>query len=260
MLLQGIKAVVTGGGSGIGEATCRRFAAEGAAVAVLDRKEDAAEAVASSLEGDGPFLALAADVSDGAAFGAAIERADQALGGLTTLVNNAGVGNVKPLHDYTDDEWDRLVDVNQRGVFNGMRAAAPLLAANGGGAIVNLASVSGMRPTRGESPYAAAKAATIALSQSGALEYGPLVRVNTVSPGFIDTPLTSFAMGDDEIRGELEAGTPLGRVGTADEVAKVVTFLASDLASYVTGVNLVVDGGSLLPSPQVDRFLNRLLP
>jgi NAD(P)-dependent dehydrogenase (short-subunit alcohol dehydrogenase family) len=255
-LLDGVKAIVTGGGSGIGEATCRRFVAEGATVAVLDRNEEAAAKVAADLGA----VPVVADVASGEAMAAAFAAAEEALGGLNALVNNAGVGNVKPLHEYTDKDWDVLVGVNARGVFNGMRAGAPRIAANGGGAIVNLASVSGIRPTRGESPYAAAKAATIALSQSGALEYGPLVRVNTVSPGFIETPLTSFAMGDDEIRGELEAGTPLGRVGTADEVASVITFLCSPLASYVTGINLVVDGGSLLPSPQVDGFLNRLLP
>lgn len=255
-LLDGVKAVVTGGASGIGEATCRRFVAEGAAVVVLDRNEDASAQLASDLG----VHAVVADVASGDAVDAAMAQADELLGGITVLVNNAGVGNVKPLHEYTDADWDLLVGVNARGVFNGMRAAAPRIVANGGGAIVNLASVSGMRPTRGESPYAAAKAATIALSQSGALEYGPSVRVNTVSPGFIETPLTSFAMGDDEIRGELEAGTPLGRIGSADEVASVIAFLCSPLASYVTGINLVVDGGSLLPSAQVDGFLHRLLP
>jgi NAD(P)-dependent dehydrogenase (short-subunit alcohol dehydrogenase family) len=255
-LLDGAKAIVTGGASGIGEATCRRFVAEGAAVAVLDRNEEAAGKVAADIGA----TAVTCDVADGAAFAEAVAAAEAAMGGLTTLVNNAGIGNVKPLHDYTDDEWDLLIGVNQRGVFNGMRAAAPRIMANGGGAIVNMASVSGIRPTRGESPYAAAKAAAIAYSQSGALEYGPLVRVNTVSPGFIESPLTSFALGDPEIKAELEAGTPLGRIGTSDEVAKAITFLCSDLASYITGINLVVDGGSLLPSPQVDPFLKRLLP
>jgi len=255
-LLDGVKAGITGGGSGIGEATCRWFGAEGARVAVLDRDEASAQRVADEVDG----VAIVVDVASGSAVGEAMTLADAELGGLNALVNNAGVGNVKPLHDYTDDEWDRLVDVNQRGVFNGMRAAAPLIKAAGGGSIVNVASVSGMRPTRGESPYAAAKAATIALSKSGALEYGPDIRVNTVSPGFIKTPLNAFAVDDDEIRAELEAGTPLGRVGTAVEVASVIGFLCSPMASYVTGINLVIDGGSLLPSSQVDRFLNRLLP
>jgi NAD(P)-dependent dehydrogenase (short-subunit alcohol dehydrogenase family) len=255
-LLDGAKAIVTGGASGIGEATCRRFVAEGAAVAVLDRNEEAAAKLAADIGG----VAVVADVASGEQVAAAVASAEEQLGGLTTLVNNAGIGNVKPLHDYTDDDWDLLVNVNQKGVFNGMRAAAPRIIANGGGAIVNMASVSGIRPTRGESPYAAAKAGAIALSQSGALEYGPLVRVNTISPGFIESPLTSFAVGDPEIKAELEAGTPLGRIGSSDEVAKAITFLCSDLASYITGINLVVDGGSLLPSPQVDPLLKRLLP
>jgi NAD(P)-dependent dehydrogenase (short-subunit alcohol dehydrogenase family) len=116
-----------------------------------------------------------------------------------------------------------------------------------------------MRPTRGEAAYSAAKAAVIALTRSAALEYGPMVRVNCVSPGVIDTALTAPLLAGDENRGAIEAGTPLGRVGTATEVADVILFLCSDLAAYVTGVNIAVDGGSLLPSAQVDHALQGFL-
>ncbi|HZB72994.1 MAG TPA: SDR family NAD(P)-dependent oxidoreductase [Acidimicrobiales bacterium] len=253
-LLEGRRAVVTGGGSGIGAATCRRFADEGARVAVLDVDGTSGERVAGSVGG----VAVDADVVDGDALTAAFDRAAAALGGLDTVVNNAGTGNVLPLHDYPDDEWDRLLAVNLKGVFNGTRAAVPHLRAAGPGAtIVNVSSLSGLRPTRGEAPYSAAKAGVVALTMSAALEYGPGVRVNCVSPGFIRTPLTEVACADDATRGELEAATPLGRLGTAEEVAATIAFLCSDLAAYVTGANLVVDGGSALVNAQVDPMLRR---
>jgi NAD(P)-dependent dehydrogenase (short-subunit alcohol dehydrogenase family) len=254
-LLEGQNAVVTGGASGIGAATCRRMAAEGARVAVLDTDLDGATVVADEIDG----LALLADVSDSAALDEAIRRADEELGGLTLLFNNAGVGSINHLHGYDDDAWEQLLAVNLRGVFNGIRIAAPLMRAAGGGAIVNMASVSGVRPTRGEAPYSAAKAGVIALTKSAALEYAPSVRVNCVSPGLIETPLTALALSDEQLRPGIEAGTPLARVGTVDDVAGVVTFLCSDLSAYVTGENILVDGGSTLPSKQVDEMLGAML-
>jgi NAD(P)-dependent dehydrogenase (short-subunit alcohol dehydrogenase family) len=253
-LLEGRRAVVTGGGSGIGAATCRRFVEEGATVAVLDVDAGAAEAVAGAVGG----IAVRADVADGGAVTAAFERAAGGMGGLDTVVNNAGTGNVLPLHDYPDAEWERLLAVNLSGVFHCTRAAVPLLRAAGReGAIVNVSSLSGLRPTRGEAPYSAAKAGVVALTMSAALEYGPSIRVNCVSPGFIRTPLTELAAADDATRTELEGATPLGRLGTADEVAATIAFLCSDLAAYVTGANLVVDGGSALVNAQVDPMLRR---
>lgn len=255
-LLDGGKALVTGGASGIGAATCRRFAAEGARVAVLDVDADGARAVAEEVDG----LVIEADVADPAAMAAAVATAAGGLDGLTCLVNNAGTGNVMRLADYPDAEWNRLLDVNLRGTFHGLRAALPLLRDRGGGTVVNVASVSGLRPTRGEAPYSAAKAAVVSLTRSAALEYAPEVRVNAVAPGFIDTPLTDFAVADPAHAGPIVAGTPLGRIGTAAEVADVILFLASPLARYVTGETVVVDGGSVLGNPQVDAFLSSLLP
>jgi NAD(P)-dependent dehydrogenase (short-subunit alcohol dehydrogenase family) len=255
-LLDGLRVLVTGGASGIGEATVRRMAAEGAAVAVVDRDGDGAHRVAGAVGGVG----LEADVADPAAMAAAADEAVGALGGLGAAFLNAGVGNLKRLHTYTEAEWDRVVDVNLKGTFNGLRAVLPHLVAAGGGSVVTMASVSGVCPTRGEGPYAAAKAGVIALTRSAALEYGPSgVRVNCVSPGFIRTPLTEFAFADPELVGPLEAATPLRRAGTAEEVADVVVFLCSHLARYVTGQNLLVDGGSILPNAQVDPLLRRLL-
>jgi NAD(P)-dependent dehydrogenase (short-subunit alcohol dehydrogenase family) len=254
-LLDGHTALVTGGASGIGAATCRRMATEGARVAVLDSRGDKAQAVAAELGG----LAIECDVADREAMDAAVGQVVDELGSLTLLFNNAGTGAIEHLHLYDDDLFERLLAVNLKGVFNGLRAAAPVMRAAGGGAIVNMASVSGVRPTIGEAPYSAAKAGVIALTKSAALEYAPEVRVNCVSPGLIETPLTAMAIADDALRADVEAGTPLGRVGRADEVAGVVVFLCSELAAYVTGENILVDGGSTLPSGQADGMLHAML-
>jgi NAD(P)-dependent dehydrogenase (short-subunit alcohol dehydrogenase family) len=259
-LLDGRQAIVTGGASGIGAAAARRMAAAGAVVTIFDRNRSGAQAVADEFGG----AALEVDVTDRAGVEAAVDQAAEAMGGLTTIFNNAGIGSMKPLDQYSEKEWDLLVGVNLKGTFNGIGAAIPHLraaAARGEGAsIVNMASVSGLRPTRGEAPYAAAKAGVIALTMSGALEYGPDgVRVNCVSPGWIRTGLTDFAFAVPAYIDPLEAATPLGRAGTADDIADVVVFLASDLARYVTGQNLVVDGGSMLPNAQVDHVLRDLL-
>jgi len=254
-LLQGRRALVTGAGSGIGRATCRRMAEEGAAIAALDVDGDAAASTAAEVGG----VAVTADVADTEALETAVATAAERLGGLDTVFNNAGVGAVAPLHRYSDRRFDRIMDVNLRGTFLGIRAAVPVLRAAGGGTIVNMASVNGLRPARGEGPYSAAKAAVIALTCSAALEYGPEIRVNCVSPGMIDTPLTETVIDNAALRDGLATSTPLGRPGTADEVADVVVFLCSDLAAYLTGVNIPVDGGSLLVNAQVDPMLRGIL-
>ena len=251
---EGHQAVVTGGGSGIGEALCALFAAEGAAVTVLDRNADAAARVAEAVGG----RSVAVDVRDGDAMTSAIQEAAEAMGGLTDLVNNAGLGTAKPLLKYSDKEWALLIGVNLTGVFHGIRAAAPIMLEAGKGSIVNNASLTAIRPTRGEGPYSAAKAGVLALTQNAAMELAPAIRVNAVAPGMVWTPLTELIQGNDEWRTAAESGTPAGRIGSAREVAEVIAFLASDAASYVTGQTIVVDGGSILPSLQSDALLRAI--
>jgi meso-butanediol dehydrogenase/(S,S)-butanediol dehydrogenase/diacetyl reductase len=256
-LLEGKKAVVTGGGSGIGRATCRRMAEEGARVAVFDVNGEAAEVVAQEIGGIG----RAVDVGDVEAVRAAVDDAAGQLGGLSIIYNNAGTSAFNRLHELDPAEWDRVLRVNLTGVWAGIRAAAPLMLAGGGGSIVSTASISGTRPAAGEGPYSASKAAVAALTASAALEYGPSIRVNSVSPGMIRTAMTApwfQYMPDQEER--FVKGTPVGRVGEPEDVADVVVFLCSDLARFVTGQNIVVDGGLTLHGSGVDTIFERVFP
>jgi NAD(P)-dependent dehydrogenase (short-subunit alcohol dehydrogenase family) len=249
--LDGHRAVVTGGGAGIGAATCRELAARGAAVAVLDRDGAAATAVAEEVGG----VALTVDVADPDATTAAVQAAAEALGGLTDVVANAGMGRNKPLHRYTDAEWGLVVGVNLNGTFHTLRAAIPLLLDGGGGSIVTVATLNATRPLQGEAPYSAAKAGVVNLTQTAALEYAPTIRANCVSPGMIGTALTSVITDDPDFTRVAEEGTPLGRIGRPEDVAAVIAFLCSDAAAYLTGQNLVVDGGAGLPNLQADSIV-----
>jgi NAD(P)-dependent dehydrogenase (short-subunit alcohol dehydrogenase family) len=256
-LLDGRTAVVTGGGSGIGRASCRRMAAEGARVAVLDLDGDAAGAVADEIGG----VSFAVDVGDPDALREAVDAAAASLGGLSIIYNNAGTSAFNRLHELEPAEWDRVLRVNLTGVWAGIRAAVPHLLAAGGGAIVSTASISGTRPAAGEGPYAASKAAVAALTASAALEYAPTIRVNAVSPGMIRTAMTApmfeFMPGQVE---RFETGTPVGRIGEPEDVADVVVFLCSDLARFVTGQNIVVDGGLTLHGSGVDGIFDLVFP
>jgi NAD(P)-dependent dehydrogenase (short-subunit alcohol dehydrogenase family) len=250
--LAGHRAIVTGGSSGIGAAILGRFARGGAQVAVLDRK------AAGAVLPEGAVL-IECDVADSAAVDGAIASAVEQLGGLSDLVCNAGMGRNQPLHTYTDEQWALVVGVNLTGTFNCMRAAVPHLLAGGGGSIVTISSANGLRPLPGEAPYSAAKAAVINLTMTAAVEYAPTIRANCVSPGLIETALTAMVTGNPEWRSAAEAGTPAGRIGTADEVAALVGFLCSDEAGYLTGQNIVIDGGAGLPSLQADGLLRTIM-
>ena len=242
--LEGFAAIVTGGASGIGAATAAQFAREGATVAVFDRT-------------GGPDD-YEVDVRDGEAVAAAVHDFVRRAGRLDIVVNNAGVGDLRPLHTVDDKVWHRVVDVNLTGTFNLMRAAVPVMQAGGRGAIVNVASVSGITPTRNEAAYSAAKAGVIALTKSGALEYGPTVRVNCVAPGYVRTPLVAMFEQYPDAFTAIADGMPLRRMGEADEIAEAILFLASARSSYITGHTLVIDGGVSLPQAGTDAALAKL--
>jgi len=256
-LLEGQRAVVTGGASGIGRATARRMAEEGASVAVVDINGDSAGECARDIGG----TAHVADVADPEGLRAAFDSAAAAMGGMTILFNNAGVGSLSPLHQWEPEEWNRLVSINLTGVYLGFRAAVPHLRASGGGSIVSTASISGTRPSAGEAPYAASKAGVAAITASAALEYAPHIRVNAVSPGMIATaltePLLQLLPHEQE---RYERTTPVGRLGRPEDIADVVVFLCSDLARFITGQNIVADGGMTLHGSGVDGILEQVFP
>ena len=251
-LLDGQRAVITGAASGIGKATAQRFVDEGAVVALVDIDADALGKVAAELGAP----AYTVDVTDAVALARAFQDAADALGGVTIAFNNAGVGGQAKLHATPLEEWRRIVAVSLDGVFHGIRAAVPLIRASGGGSIVNTASISGVRPAAGEGPYAAAKAGVAAMTATAALEYAPDIRVNAVAPGMIRTGLTDPLLSLPGATEMMVDKTPLARIGDPGDIADVVVFLCSPLARFVTGVNLVIDGGMTLHGAGVDGLFD----
>ena len=234
--LDGLAAVVTGGGSGIGLAAARLLAARGAKVAVLD------------LNPGGEFAAFKADVTDDASVRAAVFAAAERLGGIDILVNNAGIGAIGTVADNSDEEWHRVFDVNVVGMVRASRAALPYLRASEHAAIVNTCSIAAIAGLPQRALYSATKGAVHALTLAMAADHiHEGIRVNCVNPGTADTPWIGrlLAQADDPAaeRAALEARQPLGRLVSADEVAAAIAYLASPAAASVTGTALDVDGG-----------------
>jgi NAD(P)-dependent dehydrogenase (short-subunit alcohol dehydrogenase family) len=250
-VLDGKRALITGGASGIGRVTALLFAREGAAVAVADLDGTGARAVARLVTAEGrSALAIACDVSRAADCRRAVHETVDAFGGLDVLFNNAGIIRRADVVDTTEEAWDRVMAVNVRSVFLMGKYAVPVMAAGGGGAIVNMASGWGLVGGRNAVSYCASKAAVVNMTRAMALDHGAQqIRVNCVCPGDTDTGMLreeARQLGANEGAFLAEAAArPLGRIGTPEDIARAVLYLASDASSFVTGTALVVDGGGL---------------
>jgi len=243
--LEGRVALVTGAASGIGRATADRLASEGAIVVVSDLQDEAGEQAAAELRGaGGEALFVHLDVTDENGWAGAVERVLAERGSLGILVNNAGLGDLAPIEETTLSDWERTVAIDQTSVFLGMKSCGDALKASGHGSVINISSIFGTSGGFGTSPaYHAAKGAVRTLTKNVALHWATEgVRVNSIHPGFIRTPILDQARGT-EVWDAMTALTPMGRLGEPEEIAAAVAYLASDDASFVTGLELYVDGG-----------------
>lgn len=240
-------ALITGAGSGIGEATAMLFAQNGASIVLADMDTDGAERVLAAIEKEGgKGMVVKTDVSKPAECEKLVAETVKKFGRLDIAVNNAGIGGPAALvGDYPIEDWDKVIAINLSGVFYGMRYQIPAMLKNGGGAIVNMASILGKVGFPMSSAYVTAKHGVVGLTENAALEYATQgIRVNAVGPGFIKTPLLDKNLTDEQLTG-IAAMHPMQRLGTAQEVAELVLWLASDKASFVTGSYYNVDGGYL---------------
>jgi NAD(P)-dependent dehydrogenase (short-subunit alcohol dehydrogenase family) len=245
--LTGRVALVTGAAGGIGAATARRLASEGAAVLATDVQDSAGAQVAKEItEAGGRCAYLHLDVTSPPEWEAAVAAAVAEFGGLDILVNNAGVADRGAIEECTLDDWNKTIGIDQTGVFLGMKSAAAALAASGHGSVINISSIYGTIGGFGTSPaYHAAKGAVRTLTKNVALHWADRgIRVNSVHPGFIDTPILGQARGTPREQAIVDM-TPMGRLGQPAEVAAGIAYLASDDASFVTGLELYIDGGYL---------------
>jgi NAD(P)-dependent dehydrogenase (short-subunit alcohol dehydrogenase family) len=253
--LEGRAALVTGGASGIGRAAAARLVEAGARVVLLDRNRELA-AEAATMLGAERALAITGDVTDVADAERAVAETVRAFGGIDIVVNAAGVGAVGRFWEMDPGMWDAIVAVNLRGTFVVSAAAArSMLGAGRRGRLINIASTNATVPTRGNAAYCASKAGVMAFTQVAALDLAPHgVTVNAIAPGPTDTPLTAPFFSHPESRREFLAHVPLGRLGRPEDIADAVLFLASDLASWVTGTLFYIDGGQSLVGlpPYVD--------
>ncbi|MEO0494543.1 MAG: glucose 1-dehydrogenase [Actinomycetota bacterium] len=233
-------ALITGGARGQGGAEARRFVEEGATVRITDVLHDDGGALADELGGAASYRPL--DVRNAEEWKTVVDEIVAEYGRLDVLINNAGIFQIADMASTTEDDWHRMLDINQTGVFLGMKTVAPQMKEQGGGSIVNISSIAGLQGTGMAFAYGATKWAVRGMTKSAAQELGPFgVRVNSIHPGIIETPMLEQLGGDGAAL--TESRTPLGRAADADEVAKLALFLASDESSYSTGSEFVIDGG-----------------
>ena len=250
MRLEGKVAIVSGGGTGIGAATARLFAREGASVVVTGRRSEPIQGVASETAG----VAVAGDIADPAHAADAVKTAVSTYGGLDIVVANAGIGLGGSAAETTDEQWQRTIETNLTGQFSLIRAALPRLIERGGGAIVLVSSVGAIVGGTDSASYSASKTGLLGLMRSVAVDYGPLgVRANAILPGWVQTPMADRAMDElaardgltrEQAYGEATSNVPLRRAGQPEEIAACCAFLPSDESSFITGAALVVDGGA----------------
>ena len=245
MRLDNKVALISGGARGMGAVEAKMFVQEGAKVVIGDvLDEDGKQTEAEINEAGGECVFVHLDVTDETAWQDAVAAAVDRFGKLDILVNNAGIARINNVEDTTSDEWDLVMDINAKGVFLGTKAAIPEIRKAGGGSIVNISSIAGLTGGR-TSSYAASKGAVRLLTKSSAIQYaGEGIRCNSVHPGVIETPMTTPMMLNTQEGRDLNASRhPLGRVGQPEDIAYGVLFLASDESSFMTGSELVIDGG-----------------
>jgi len=248
MNFAGKVALVTGGGSGIGRATSEIFAERGGAVVVADVNEASAKATAEAITGKGGRAqAIGCDVGRWDQVEEAVNTARRSFGRLDVVINCAGILRIRPLEETSVEEWNEVLQVNLTGAFLVTKAAFKAMREQEGGSIVHIASRMAIRVKENHAAYAAAKAGIVQLTQMAALEGGPYgIRANCVCPGFIDTPMTRLSGPKEDVDAQFTGWSkvcPLGRAGQPEDVARAMLFLASDEASFITGMNLPVDGG-----------------
>ncbi len=246
MRLAGKVALVTGGGVGIGAAVAKLFAEEGAVVVITGRRKDALDHVLADIERKkGRALAVTGSVTDETHVRLAVDQAVRTFGKLNVLVNNAAIGAFgKVLHEVDDATWNDVLDINLTGVFRVTRATVPQMLKAGGGSIVNVSSVGGLVGFWGSSPYGTTKGGLEIFTRCVAMDYAQHgIRCNSVCPGLVDTPMSAPLLNNPEMRADALAAYPISRVGTPEEVAKLILYLASDESAWVTGSSFTIDGG-----------------
>lgn len=241
-------AFVTGAASGIGRATALAFARKGVNVVVADISDQGSQETVHLIEDQGgQAIAVKCDVTRAEDVKAALDKTVEAFGRLDFAFNNAGIEprNPAPIAEYEEEEWNRIIDINLRGVFLCMKHEIPLILQQGGGAIVNTSSGAGIIGIKGSPAYTAAKHGVIGLTKSAALDYAAQnIHINAVCPGYIDTPMIGrFTGGTDEGRAKVIAEEPIGRMGKPEEIAAAVVWLCSDAAAFMVGHAMVIDGG-----------------
>jgi len=245
MRLNNKAVLISGGARGMGSVEAKLFCSEGASVIIGDILEDEGRKIEAEInESGGVCIFVRLDVTSEEDWESAVNLAVERFGKLDILINNAGIFPMESIENTTVESWDRVMDVNAKGVFLGTKAAIPAMRTSGGGSIINLSSIAGLVGSAYSASYNATKGAVRLLTKSTAIQYAKDgIRANSIHPGLIDTLMASELLSDPELQVKRLASTPMGRTGTAEEIAYGALFLASDESSFITGSELVIDGG-----------------